>query len=121
MTGTAYKRSAELAGSERSVRRLCPPTTRAHKRVMMRKHAAANDGGCSVGGPTDRLRVLHGPSKAWQECLGDRRPQRLAANAASPVCSPDRHDRIDDGCEHTGGRAGSALVKSEEARSVARR
>jgi len=65
MTGTAYKRSAELAavvgtfdGYERNAV--------GHKRVM-RKHADASDQIRTVG-PMDR-EILSGALTAWQECL----------------------------------------------------
>ena len=65
MTGTAYKRSAELAamvGPYEGYAR----NADAHKRVV-RKHAAANDAVRAVG--ADDARILHEATKAWQACL----------------------------------------------------
>ncbi len=83
MTGTAYKRSAELAavvGPYDGYARNAEP----HKRVM-RKHAAANDAVRPVG--ADDARILHEATKAWQECLtlGERNGYR---NAQASVIAP---------------------------------
>ncbi len=83
MTGTAYKRSAELAamvGPYEGYAR----NADAHKRIM-RKHAAANDAVRAVG--ADDARVLREASKAWRECLelGERNGYR---NAQASVIAP---------------------------------
>ena len=83
MTGTAYKRSAELAaivGPYEGYAR----NADAHKKVM-RKHAAANDAVRTVG--ADDARILHEATKAWQECLslGERNGYR---NAQASVIAP---------------------------------
>jgi ribonucleoside-diphosphate reductase alpha chain len=83
MTGTAYKRSAELAaivGPYDGYARNAEP----HKRVM-RKHAAANDAVRAVG--ADDARILHEATKAWQECLalGEKNGYR---NAQASVIAP---------------------------------
>ena len=83
MTGTAYKRSAELAavvGPYDGYAR----NSEAHKRVM-RKHQAANDAIRPVG--ADDARVLHVATKAWQECLqiGEKNGWR---NAQASVLAP---------------------------------
>jgi ribonucleoside-diphosphate reductase alpha chain len=83
MTGTAYKRSAELAaivGPYDGYAR----NASAHKRVM-RKHAAANDYVRAVG--ADDAAILREASKAWQECLalGEQHGYR---NAQASVIAP---------------------------------
>jgi ribonucleoside-diphosphate reductase alpha chain len=83
MTGTAYKRSAELAavvGPYDGYAR----NAAAHKRVM-RKHAAANDAVRPVD--ADAARVLHVATKVWQECLatGEKNGWR---NAQASVLAP---------------------------------
>ena len=83
MTGTAYKRSAELAaivGPYDGYAR----NADAHKRVM-RKHAAANDSVRAVG--ADDARILHEATKAWKECLelGEKNGYR---NAQASVIAP---------------------------------
>jgi ribonucleoside-diphosphate reductase alpha chain len=83
MTGTAYKRSAELAGVVGPYDGFARNAD-AHRRVM-RKHAAANDSVRSVG--ADDARVLHAATKAWQECLaiGEKNGWR---NAQASVLAP---------------------------------
>jgi ribonucleoside-diphosphate reductase alpha chain len=83
MTGTAYKRSAELAGMVGPYDGYARNAD-AHKRVM-RKHAAANDSVRAVG--ADDARVLHEATKAWQACLeiGERNGYR---NAQASVIAP---------------------------------
>jgi ribonucleoside-diphosphate reductase alpha chain len=83
MTGTAYKRSAELAavvGPYDGYAR----NAAAHQRVM-RKHAAANDEVRPVD--ADAARVLHVATKVWQECLaiGEKNGWR---NAQASVLAP---------------------------------
>jgi len=83
MTGTAYKRSAELAGVvgpyEGYARNAEP-----HKRIM-RKHAAANDNLRAVD--ADAARVLFYATKAWAECLsiGEKNGWR---NSQASVLAP---------------------------------
>jgi ribonucleoside-diphosphate reductase alpha chain len=83
LTGTAYKRSAELAGMVGPYDGYARNTD-GHKRVM-RKHAAANDSVRAVG--ADDARILHEATKAWQECLaiGERNGWR---NAQASVIAP---------------------------------
>jgi ribonucleoside-diphosphate reductase alpha chain len=83
MTGTAYKRSAELAGMVGPYDGYARNEA-GHKRVM-RKHAAANDSVRPVG--ADDARILHEATKAWQECLaiGEKNGWR---NAQASVIAP---------------------------------
>jgi ribonucleoside-diphosphate reductase alpha chain len=83
MTGTAYKRSAELAGVVGAYDGYARNEA-GHKRVM-RKHAAANDNVRPVG--ADDARVLHEATKAWQDCLavGEKNGWR---NAQASVLAP---------------------------------
>ncbi|MDP9406627.1 MAG: vitamin B12-dependent ribonucleotide reductase [Actinomycetota bacterium] len=109
MTGTAYKRSAELA-------RIVGPYTgfarnaAAHARVM-RKHAAANDAVRAVG--ADDARVLHEATKAWQACLeiGSRNGWR---NAQASVLAPTGTIGLMMDCDTTGIEPDFALVKSKK-------
>src|SRR4051812_38292961 len=106
MTGTAYKRSAELAG-------IVGPydgyarNADAHRRVM-RKHAAANDSVRSIG--ADDARVLHAASKAWQDCLatGDKNGWR---NAQASLLAPTGTIGLAMDCDTTGIEPDLALVK----------
>jgi ribonucleoside-diphosphate reductase alpha chain len=83
MTGTSYKRSAEIAGVvgpyEGYARNEAP-----HKRIM-RKHAAANDAVRTVGSLDKDVHVE--ATKAWEECLklGDKYGWR---NAQASVLAP---------------------------------
>jgi ribonucleoside-diphosphate reductase alpha chain len=83
MTGTAYRRSAEVAGVVGPYDGYAR-NAEAHKRVM-RKHAAANDAVRPVD--ADAARVLHVASKAWQDCLaiGEKYGWR---NAQASVLAP---------------------------------
>jgi ribonucleoside-diphosphate reductase alpha chain len=106
MTGTAYKRSAELAaivGPYDGYARNAEP----HKRVM-RKHAAANDAVRAVG--ADDARVLHEATKAWQECLalGEKNGYR---NAQASVIAPTGTIGLMMDCDTTGLEPDLALVK----------
>ncbi|MDP3712310.1 MAG: vitamin B12-dependent ribonucleotide reductase [Mycobacteriales bacterium] len=106
MTGTAYKRSAELAaivGPYDGYAR----NADAHKRVM-RKHAAANDSVRTVG--ADDARVLHEATKAWQECLalGEKNGYR---NAQASVIAPTGTIGLMMDCDTTGLEPDLALVK----------
>jgi ribonucleoside-diphosphate reductase alpha chain len=106
MTGTAYKRSAELAGvvgPYDGYARNAEP----HKRVM-RKHAAANDAVRPVD--ADAARVLHAASKAWQDCLsiGEKNGWR---NAQASVLAPTGTIGLMMDCDTTGIEPDLALVK----------
>jgi ribonucleoside-diphosphate reductase alpha chain len=106
MTGTAYKRSAELAaivGPYDGYARNAEP----HKRVM-RKHAAANDAVRAVG--ADDARILHEATKAWQECLalGEKNGYR---NAQASVIAPTGTIGLMMDCDTTGLEPDLALVK----------
>ena len=106
MTGTAYKRSAELAaivGPYDGYAR----NADAHKRVM-RKHAAANDTVRTVG--ADDARILHEATKAWQTCLalGEKNGYR---NAQASVIAPTGTIGLMMDCDTTGLEPDLALVK----------
>ncbi len=106
MTGTAYKRSAELAaivGPYDGYAR----NADGHKRVM-RKHAAANDAVRAVG--ADDARILHEATKAWQECLalGDKNGYR---NSQASVIAPTGTIGLMMDCDTTGLEPDLALVK----------
>jgi adenosylcobalamin-dependent ribonucleoside-diphosphate reductase len=109
MTGTAYKRSAELAGIvgpyDGYARNEEP-----HNRVM-RKHAAANDSVRSVG--ADDARVLHAATKAWQDCLviGEKNGWR---NAQASVLAPTGTIGLMMDCDTTGVEPDLALVKMKK-------
>jgi ribonucleoside-diphosphate reductase alpha chain len=106
MTGTAYKRSAELAGVVGAYEGYARNEA-GHKRVM-RKHAAANDNVRPVG--ADDARILHEATKAWQECLaiGERNGWR---NAQASVLAPTGTIGLMMDCDTTGVEPDLALVK----------
>ena len=106
MTGTAYKRSAELAGIVGPYEGFARNAD-AHKRVM-RKHAAANDTVRTVG--ADDARILHEATKAWQECLalGEKNGYR---NAQASVIAPTGTIGLMMDCDTTGLEPDLALVK----------
>src|SRR4051812_2656715 len=106
MTGTAYKRSAELAGVVGPYDGYARNAD-AHKRVM-RKHAAANDAVRPVD--ADAARVLHYATKAWQECLaiGEKNGYR---NAQASVIAPTGTIGLMMDCDTTGLEPDLALVK----------
>jgi ribonucleoside-diphosphate reductase alpha chain len=106
MTGTAYKRSAELAGVVGPYDGYARNED-GHKRVM-RKHAAANDSVRVVG--ADDARILHEATKAWQECLsiGERNGWR---NAQASVIAPTGTIGLMMDCDTTGLEPDLALVK----------
>jgi ribonucleoside-diphosphate reductase alpha chain len=106
MTGTAYKRSAELAGIVGPYEGYARNAD-AHKRVM-RKHAAANDAVRVVG--ADDARILHEATKAWQECLatGEKNGWR---NAQASVIAPTGTIGLMMDCDTTGLEPDLALVK----------
>jgi ribonucleoside-diphosphate reductase alpha chain len=106
MTGTAYKRSAELAGVVGPYDGYARNAD-AHKRVI-RKHAAAND----EVRPTDAdaARVLHVATKTWQDCLaiGEKNGWR---NAQASVLAPTGTIGLMMDCDTTGIEPDLALVK----------
>jgi ribonucleoside-diphosphate reductase alpha chain len=106
MTGTAYKRSAELAGVVGPYDGYARNAD-AHKRVM-RKHAAANDAVRPVD--ADAARVLHAATKSWQECLaiGEKNGWR---NAQASVLAPTGTIGLMMDCDTTGIEPDLALVK----------
>jgi ribonucleoside-diphosphate reductase alpha chain len=106
MTGTAYKRSAELAGVVGPYNGYAQNAD-AHKRVM-RKHAAANDSVRVVG--ADDARILHEATRAWQECLavGEKNGWR---NAQASVIAPTGTIGLMMDCDTTGLEPDLALVK----------
>lgn len=106
MTGTAYKRSAELAGAVGPYEGFAR-NAEAHQRVM-RKHAAAND----------LVRTYHHndvavhklATRVWQECLeiGGRNGWR---NAQASVLAPTGTIGLMMSCDTTGIEPDLALVK----------
>jgi ribonucleoside-diphosphate reductase alpha chain len=106
MTGTAYKRSAELAGVVGPYDGYARNID-AHKRVM-RKHASANDDVRSVSsldGDVLKLAV-----KTWEECLttGERNGWR---NAQASVLAPTGTIGFMMDCDTTGIEPDFSLVK----------
>ena len=106
MTGTAYKRSAELAGVVGAYDGYARNED-AHKRVM-RKHAAANDNVRSVSsldGDVLKLAV-----KNWEECLttGEKNGWR---NAQASVLAPTGTIGFMMDCDTTGIEPDFSLVK----------
>ncbi len=106
MTGTAYKRSAELAGivgPYDGYARNAEPHTR-----VMRKHAAASDAIRSVG--TIDREVIRLANKAWQENLkiGEKNGWR---NSQASVLAPTGTIGLMMGCDTTGIEPDLALVK----------
>jgi ribonucleoside-diphosphate reductase alpha chain len=106
MTGTAYKRSAELAGVVGAYDGYARNAD-AHKRVM-RKHAAANDAVRPVD--ADAARILHVATKAWQEgnAIGEKNGWR---NAQASVIAPTGTIGLMMDCDTTGLEPDLALVK----------
>jgi ribonucleoside-diphosphate reductase alpha chain len=106
MTGTAYKRSAELAGvvgTYDGYARNAEP----HKRVM-RKHQAANDAVRPVD--ADAARVLHYATKAWADnlAIGEKNGWR---NSQASVIAPTGTIGLMMDCDTTGLEPDLALVK----------
>ncbi len=106
MTGTAYKRSAELAGVVGPYEGYARNKA-AHQRVM-RKHAAANDSVRAVG--ADDAAVLRAATTAWQECLavGANTGWR---NAQASLLAPTGTIGLMMDCDTTGVEPDLALVK----------
>ncbi|GAA1119179.1 vitamin B12-dependent ribonucleotide reductase [Nocardiopsis composta] len=106
MTGTAYKRSAELAGVVGPYDGYAK-NAGAHKRVM-RKHAAANDDLRTVG-EMDRS-IAAAATAAWQECLktGEKNGWR---NAQASLLAPTGTIGFMMDCDTTGIEPDFSLVK----------
>ena len=106
MTGTAYKRSAELAGIVGPYEGYARNAA-AHTRVM-RKHAAANDA-VRPHSTLDRD-VLRAATKAWETCLkiGEQNGWR---NAQASVLAPTGTIGLMMDCDTTGVEPDLALVK----------
>ena len=95
MTGTAYRRSAELAavvGPYDGYKR----NATAHKRVM-RKHADASHQIRALGGMDEE--ILAAANKAWDKCVVLWREEWLQERPGI-AAGPDRHHRPDDGLRH---------------------
>ncbi|GAB3322884.1 vitamin B12-dependent ribonucleotide reductase [Geodermatophilus aquaeductus] len=106
MTGTAYRRSAELAGIVGAYDGFARNAD-AHARVM-RKHAAANDAIRPVG--ADDADVLRAATAQWQECLeiGGEYGWR---NAQASVLAPTGTIGFMMDCDTTGIEPDFSLVK----------
>ncbi len=109
MTGTAYRRSAEMAvavGAYEGYAR----NADAHTRVM-RKHAAANDAVRPVGADDARILALAG--KQWQDGLrlGEKSGWR---NAQASVLAPTGTIGLMMDCDTTGIEPDLALVKNKK-------
>jgi ribonucleoside-diphosphate reductase alpha chain len=106
MTGTAYRRSAELAGVVGTYDGYARNAT-AHKRVMA-KHAAASAGIQAVGGMDEA--ILTAANRAWAECLnlGEANGYR---NAQASLLAPTGTIGLMMDCDTTGIEPDLALVK----------
>jgi len=106
MTGTAYKRSAELAGVVGPYEGYSRNAD-AHSRVM-RKHAAANDLLATLH--TTDTAVHEAATTAWQECLeiGERNGWR---NSQASVLAPTGTIGFMMDCDTTGIEPDFSLVK----------
>src|SRR5258705_8531076 len=105
MTGTAYRRSAELAavvGPYEGYARNAEP----HKRVM-RKHAAAND---EIKAHAIATTIIREATKQWQQCLklGEKNGYR---NAQASLLAPTGTIGLMMDCDTTGIEPDLALVK----------
>src|SRR3954452_6203559 len=109
MTGTAYKRSAELAGVVGPYEGYSRNAA-AHQRVL-RKHAAAHDDVRSIA--ADAARILHAAHKAWQGALsvGEKNGYR---NAQASVLAPTGTIGFMMDCDTTGIEPDFSLVKSKK-------
>ena len=111
MTGTSYKRSAEVAavvGPYAGYAR----NAEAHKRVM-RKHQAANDTVRTFGVSDAATHKL--ATAAWAAGAGARRHERLPQRAGLGARA-DRDHRLHDGLRHDRHRAGLLAGEVQEAR-----
>ncbi len=106
MTGTAYKRSAELAAVVGPYDGY-PRNADGHQRVM-RKHAAATDSVRPIG--ADDARIFQAATRAWQGCLalGEKHGYR---NAQASVIAPTGTIGFMLDCDTTGLEPDLALVK----------
>jgi ribonucleoside-diphosphate reductase alpha chain len=106
MTGTAYKRSAELAGVVGPYDGFSRNAD-AHKRIM-RKHAAANDAVRPVD--SEAAKILQAAATAWSDCLaiGERNGWR---NAQASVLAPTGTIGLAMDVDTTGVEPDLALVK----------
>ena len=111
MTGTSYKRSAELAGIVGPYEGYARNAD-AHKRVM-RKHAAANDAIRTFehDGQGRAARGHQGLGRGHQDRREERLPQRAGLGARA-----DRHHRLHDGLRHHRHRARLLAGEVQEAR-----
>ena len=100
MTGTAYRRSAELAGVVGPYDGYAR-NREAHNRVM-RKHADASAQVRALGGMDGE--ILAAATTAWRECLelGATKGYR---NAQASLLAPTGHHRAHDGLRYHGDRA----------------
>src|SRR3954453_24219977 len=106
MTGTAYRRSAELAGVVGAYDGFARNAD-AHARVM-RKHAAANDAIRPVG--ADDADVLKAATHEWQECL-EIGADNGWRNAQASVLAPTGTIGFMMDCDTTGIEPDFSLVK----------
>ncbi|TFV47506.1 vitamin B12-dependent ribonucleotide reductase [Blastococcus sp. TF02A-35] len=106
MTGTAYRRSAELAGIVGPYDGFARNAD-AHARVM-RKHAAANDAIRPVG--ADDADVLKAATQQWQECL-EIGADNGWRNAQASVLAPTGTIGFMMDCDTTGIEPDFSLVK----------
>ncbi|WP_347057490.1 vitamin B12-dependent ribonucleotide reductase [Blastococcus sp. HT6-30] len=106
MTGTAYRRSAELAGIVGAYEGFARNAD-AHARVM-RKHAAANDAIRPVG--ADDADVLKVATQQWQECL-EIGADNGWRNAQASVLAPTGTIGFMMDCDTTGIEPDFSLVK----------
>src|SRR5947209_8268085 len=106
MTGTAYRRSAELAGIVGAYDGFARNAD-AHARVM-RKHAAANDAIRPVG--ADDADVLRAATAQWQECL-EIGADNGWRNAQASVLAPTGTIGFMMDCDTTGIEPDFSLVK----------
>ncbi|MFZ0323856.1 MAG: vitamin B12-dependent ribonucleotide reductase [Actinomycetes bacterium] len=106
MTGTAYRRSAELAGVVGPYEGYARNAT-AHKRVM-RKHAAANDAVRTYGSLDQDVHVV--ATQVWSDviALGEANGYR---NAQASVLAPTGTIGLMMDCDTTGIEPDLALVK----------
>jgi adenosylcobalamin-dependent ribonucleoside-diphosphate reductase len=106
MTGTAYRRSAELAGVVGTYDGYAR-NANAHKRVM-NKHAAASAEIRTLGGIDEA--ILTAANKAWDECLeiGNKNGYR---NAQASLLAPTGTIGLMMDCDTTGIEPDLALIK----------